>query len=273
MSNSILNSVKTGLVRVLGPGAAGALRAAGLRARDLLMRPALGNSQSDEVELIDELLRGAAVPESYCEFGFHIAEFNCARLLSRGWFGLLMDGDGPRVVAAARVLARMGCRTKALKAFLTTENVAALVHGHFGSQPLGVLSVDVDGNDYWLLQELLPLRPAMVIAEYNASFGLRSVTTPYDPVFERHAKHESGWYHGASLPAFERLCARHGYRLVKVSAGGCNAFFLHESCASAAIPTIDSHSAYCENALRNKWSGTTAEQQWARIAHLPFVTI
>lgn len=76
-----------------------------------------------------------------------------------------------------------------------------------------MLSVDVDGNDYWFLKALLPARPAVVVVEYNASFGLNPVTVPYEPAFDRMAKHDSGWYHGASITALTKLCKTHGYKM------------------------------------------------------------
>jgi hypothetical protein len=146
-----------------------------------------------------------------------------------------------------------------------------LVLDRFAPGSLGVLSIDVDGNDYWFLQKLLRLRPAVIAVEYNASMGLRPLTVPYDPSFERHEKHPSGWYHGASLAALVVLCGEHGYGLVRTSDGGVNAFFItSESAEAARIPVVSPADAYRENLLRNQWSGTSASEQWEVIRHLPF---
>jgi hypothetical protein len=107
-----------------------------------------------------------------------------------------------------------------------------------------------------------------VIVEYNASLGLRPLTVPYDRTFERHAKHPSGWYHGASITALHTLCARSGYRLVAVSDSGVNVFFMREAARS-----LEPSEAYRQNRLRNGWSSTTAPQQWQTICDLPFVTV
>jgi hypothetical protein len=135
---------------------------------------------------------------------------------------------------------------------------------------LGVLSIDVDGNDYWFLRELLAARPHVIAIEYNASLGAAPLTVPYDPEFERHAKHPSGWYHGASLAAMAKLCQGHDFKLVAIARAGGNAFFVR---ASNSLPALDPSTAYRENMLRNRLSGTTAAQQWSRIQHMPFVEV
>ena len=134
-----------------------------------------------------------------------------------------------------------------------------------------MLSIDVDGNDYWLLQELFELAPALIIIEYNASFLLHPVTVPYDRIFDRHAKHPLGIYHGASLTALTTLCAAHGYDLVGVSEAG-NAVFCRRDLTSSDGP-MRPVEAYRQNALRNRWHGTTAYQQWESVSHLPFVRV
>jgi len=110
----------------------------------------------------------------------------------------------------------------------------------------------------------------VIAVEYNASLGLEPLTVPYDAAFERHAKHPSGWYHGASITAVTSLCTQHGFKLVAVAEAGSNVFFVHQN---SPLPALDPITAYRESTLRNKWSGTTAAEQWARIKNMPFVRI
>ena len=227
----------------------------------------IGPSQSNEADLIDRLLRGRDIRPTFCEFGFTISEFNCGRLARRGWEGLLIDGDARNVEAAQDVLARSRLSVSVGQTCLDLDNLQSTLMHHFPVAP-GVLSIDVDGNDYWFLEALLPWEPQLVLVEYNASLGLRPVTVPYDRTFERHAKHPSGWYHGASITALHTLCARSGYRLVAVSDSGVNLFFMRDAARS-----LEPSEAYRENRLRNSWSNTSAPQQWQTICDLPFVTV
>jgi hypothetical protein len=131
---------------------------------------------------------------------------------------------------------------------------------------LGILSIDVDGNDYWFLDQLIDLKPSVICVEYNASFGLEPITVPYDHSFDRHQKHPSGWYHGASLSAFVKLCAGHGYGLAAVSEAGVNAFFTQNG-------NLDAAAAWKPSRLRREYSGVDHEVQWRRISHMPFIRV
>ncbi|RUV00070.1 hypothetical protein EOB36_18160 [Mesorhizobium sp. M6A.T.Cr.TU.017.01.1.1] len=235
------------------------LRSTPLRYYYHLLKARIGGApQSDESAILARL--AVNCPRTFVEFGFHPTEYNCIGLAN--FNGLLVDGDDTTVRLAKAVLSS---RIEARQSFITLDNIKTL-GAHFPK--LGVLSVDVDGNDYWFLKELLPVKPAVISVEYNASLGLNPVTVPYDPSFDRKDKHESGWYHGASITALTKLCKDHGYKLVAVSAAGGNIFFVPES---SNLPELEPAQAYRESTLRNRWSGTMAKEQWDRIKHMPFV--
>jgi hypothetical protein len=221
---------------------------------------ASARGQFDEGEILLRLTTETNAPRNFVEFGFHPREFNCAALMRRGWSGLLIDGNA-RQVADARALLPSRIRCEHL--FLTRDNLD-IVRNAFPA--LGVLSIDIDGNDYWVMERLIGIRPSVIAVEYNASFLNESVTIPYEPDFDRHRAHESGWYHGASLVALTRLAAAHGYGLAAVSAGGANAFFTESG-------DLDPLAAWRANTLRDKWSSTTPAEQWRRIKHLPLTSV
>lgn len=96
-------------------------------------------------------------------------------------------------------------------AWIDQENVDGLIRENMGAGEIDLLSIDVDGNDYWLWKAISSISPRLIVVEYNASFGpVRSVTVPYDPMFDRHRKHPSGFYHGMSLRAAEKLADAKG---------------------------------------------------------------
>ena len=229
--------------------------------RALLRRRMAGGifGQSDEAQILRRLVDAGNGPPTFIEFGFHPAEFNCAALLS-DHRGLLIDGSGSQVDDARRLLPTA---VRIERRFLTLDNLD-LVRAAFPQ--VGVLSIDVDGNDYWFLDALIDLGPTVIAVEYNASFLDHSVTVPYDAAFDRHAKHASGWYHGASLIALHRLARRYGYGLAAVASGGGNAFFTRDG-------DLDPATAWQPTALRDRSSGTTAAEQWAAICVLPFTQI
>jgi hypothetical protein len=138
------------------------------------------------------------------------------------------------------------------------------------SKEVGILSVDVDGNDYWFLEKLIHIKPAVIIAEYNSSFGLKPITVPYDPNFDRTKKHESWTYFGVSLSAINHIANQNGYSLIEVTNSGVNAFFVRND-----LLTGDDYELKPECAFREKSfsDGSRPSQQWEKIKHLEYVDV
>lgn len=170
------------------------------------------------------------LPKRFVEFGVEdYSESNTRFLMvSRNWSGLVMDGSPGNIarLRARKWFWRYGLT--ALANFVTCENVDALIAGWAGSEPVGLLHIDVDGNEYWLWDAVKCISPSIVIMEFNAVFGKdRAITIPYVPDFHRFATHYSGQYAGASLAALTHLAAIKGYALIGVNSAGNNAYFLH----------------------------------------------
>lgn len=188
-------------------------------------------------------------PKTFVDIGSG-ASGGATGVLSRelGWHGLMIDGNPDHAALAGGRFPRT--RVTAVSAFVTAENVNELVRSHGFEGEVGVLAIDIDGVDYWIWRALDACRPAIVIVEYNAYFGLtRAVTVPYRPDFTRQAlpgplrKH----YMGASLSAFVALGREKGYRLVATDEPGLNGFFLRDdvapdipACALDALPYQES---------------------------------
>lgn len=215
-------------------------------------------SQDDTHELIAALSKNS--PKTFVEFGFHPTEFNCI-LLARDpkWTGLLIDGED--YAPDAERLFHRGVQGQ--QAFLTLDNID-MVRRAF--RELGVLSIDVDGNDYWFLKALIDIEPSLICTEYNSSFGFEPITVPYDPDFDRATTHPRGWYHGASLTALAKLCASHGYGLAAVSSSGTNALFSRDG-------QLDPEMAWKPSVLRYRYSGIPHERQWQSLKEMPFETV
>jgi len=222
-------------------------------------------SQSNEAEIIARLANTYAIPKVFIEFGFGAWEFNCARLID-DWQGLLIDGDGRNVALARKVLpANMTCK----HLWLDLNNLD-VIEAYAATRDIGILSIDVDGNDYWFLRSLISIKPAMIICEYNSSFGMRSISVPYEQSFRRFKKHASGLYFGASLAALKNLCDRNGYRLVETSENGVNAFFVRGDLLDPGSVPLDLANVFREKKLKD---GSSQPQQWSTIMDLEFVEV
>jgi hypothetical protein len=133
-------------------------------------------------------------------------------------------------------------------AFITRENVDELLGGL--PRDLGLLSIDIDGMDYWIWESISVVTPRIVIVEYNSVLGTdRSVVVPYDPHFQRARAHPSWLYWGASLQALTSLAERKGYRLAGSNQAGHNAFFVRDDVAGA-IPRTTATEAWRESRYR-----------------------
>ena len=156
-------------------------------------------------------------------------------------------------------------RLEIRQAFVTGENVNALI----GGGALGVLSIDVDGMDYWLWKAVEDAAPRVVVVEYNASMGPEeSITVPYRAGFSAAEAHPSGYYHGASLAALEKLGREKGYALVAVDAAGVNAFFVLEAIRPETLRARSAAELFCQHLMRARRH--SREEQWALIRHLPY---
>jgi hypothetical protein len=99
-----------------------------------------------------------------------------------------------------------------------------------------LLSIDIDGNDYWIWEVLDVVDPDIVVCEYNSVFGdVYPITVPYSENFNRTRAHPSNLYAGAGIKALNLLASQKGYRLVGSNGAGNNAFFLRED----LFPIVD----------------------------------
>jgi hypothetical protein len=171
----------------------------------------------------------APLPDSFVEFGVENYRESNTRflLLNDNWRGLVLDGDQKCVDQIQRDEIYWRHTLTARCAFVSRENINDLIleSGFVGK--IGLLSMDIDGNDYWVWEKLDVIDPTIVIVEYNSIFGPDlAVTIPYDPKFVRHRAHYSGQFWGASLSALDLLATRKGYSLVGCNSAGNNAYFV-----------------------------------------------
>ena len=160
--------------------------------------------------------------------------------LECGWSGLMLDGDASRI-AVARALYGGG-PVSVVQAWITRESIDDVIKTHGLDGEIDLLSIDIDGNDYWIWDAIHACRPRVVIVEYNSLFGADlAVTIPYEESFN-HKKYGKGYY-GASLQALTHLAGRKCYRLVAVEPRGVNAFFLRNDVAPH-VPACDARASF-----------------------------
>jgi hypothetical protein len=194
-------------------------------------------SQFGEDGILQYLVQRVPLSARYfVEFGVEdYLESNTRFLLvNDNWSGLVLDSE-PRFVESIRKdpwLWRYDLT--ATCTFVTRENIDETLRTQVPTPDVGLLSIDLDGNDYWVWQAIVSIQPRIVVCEYNSLFGAtRAVTVPYDPTFSRGDAHFSHLYFGASLQALCRLAAAKGYAFVGCNSKGTNAFFVRNDVAQA----------------------------------------
>jgi hypothetical protein len=169
---------------------------------------------------------------------------NCANLIiNHGWIGLLFDGDESNIERGRQFYAR--CRDtftwppRLVHSWITAENVNELVQTHGFEGQMDLLSLDMDGVDWWVWRALDCVDPRVVVLEYNNLWGPeKAVTVPYEPSFVSIPTPHGRDYAGASLAAFVKLGNEKGYRLVGCQRYGFNAFFVKRGLAEDSLPEI-----------------------------------
>jgi len=210
-------------------------------------------SQWGEDGIIQDLVARVPIERKvFVEFGVETyVESNTRFLLqNNGWSGLVLDGSADNVAAIHADPDFWKHHLRAVQAFVTAENIDELLRKQGLAGDIGLLSIDVDGNDYWIWNAISVISPRIVICEYNSTFGgTRAVTVPYDPRFERTAAHASNLYFGASLAALERLGRAKGYSLVASNEAGGNAFFVRDD-VRGDVPAVTARGAWVASKFR-----------------------
>jgi hypothetical protein len=199
--------------------------------RDLTPFELKAFSQNGEDGVIAEVLRRCGARERwFVEFGASEGlENNCVALADLlGWQGLFIEA-GEREFATLEAKYRSNARVATVRSMVTAQNVARLFRDAGVPDEPDVLSIDVDGADYWIWEALEGYRPRLVVIEYNATLDpARRLVQPRD-----HGPWDGTSFFGASLGALEALGASRGYRLVHTDLTGSNAFFVREDLAAS----------------------------------------
>jgi hypothetical protein len=240
-------------------------------------------SQWGEDGILQHLLRHIAVSRKiFVEFGVEDYTESNTRflLLNDNWAGLVIDGSSNNIDYIKSDDIYWRHNLKAEHAFITRENINGLIHRNGISGEIGVLSIDIDGNDYWVWEAIDIVLPIVVVVEYNSRFGPENaVTVPYDAGFVQSAAHYSGLYFGASLAALCLLGKRKGYSFVGCNTAGNNAFFVRSELRPPNLAELTSAEGFVGAQFRQARDAhgvltfLTAEQETAILRELPLVEV
>lgn len=187
-------------------------------------------SQFGEDGIIQYLINNLNIKNKFfVEFGVeNYNEANTRFLLENdNWSGLLIEADKEKVEEIKKQDFYWKYNINVMNEFITKENINQILNKSHIPKEIGLLSIDIDGNDYWIWNEINVIDPAIVVIEYNARFGpKKNVTIPYNKNFSRSYSEYPNIYFGASLVALSNLARKKNYSLLGTNRNGNNAFFV-----------------------------------------------
>ena len=195
-------------------------------------------SQNTEDGIILYILKHIGVKtKKFVEIGIENGnECNTTNLLKNfDWSGVQIEGNKnfyqQAKVSMREILGKKIKNLELLNVFVTKKNINQILKRKNIDKEVDLLSIDIDGNDFWIWKEINIIKPRIVIIEYNSFFGPnKSATIKYDPNFNWDHKNNRSYY-GASLKALENLGKKKKYSLIGVDQNGVNAFFIRNDIA------------------------------------------
>lgn len=236
-------------------------------------KKAMSQNNNKESKILLKYAQEIGIDRSFIEFGFGPFQYNSIDLTKQNFKGLLIDGNKTSCDNINKILKSLKLNTRAICHWISLKDLSPIIDFvKQNNDKLGLLSIDIDGNDYWILKELSKnFKPQIICVEYNASFQLKNITIPYSDDFDRHDHHKSGFYHGASISAFYNLL-KGEYSLVE-NIEGLNLIFIRNDLMKIHYKALNPNQAYLENPLRNKWSRSKPKDQWEIIKNLKFIEV
>ena len=212
-------------------------------------------SQFGDDGIIQYLIRACAIvacEQRFVEFGVeNYAESNTRFLLiNDNWSGLVMDPSEQNIASISNdeISWRHDLQSKCC--CITPNNINDIFSSADFARDLGILSIDIDGMDYWVWKSLVCVEPVVVICEYNSVFGSTAkVTVPYKENFHRGLAHHSNLYFGASLAALVDLANTKGYSLIGANSAGNNAYFVRTD-RLGNLSAVSAEQGYVESKFR-----------------------
>ena len=211
-------------------------------------------SQWGDDGIIQWLVHNIDIPhKTFVEFGVENYQESNTRflLLNNNWSGLVLDGSTYNIMQIKHANYFWKHQLLAKAAFIDADNINNLLANTGFDPNIGILHIDLDGNDYWIWRAISIISPIIVIIEYNSVFGRdRPITVPYHPTFNRTQAHYSNLYAGTSLAALEHLAKEKGYAFIGCNSAGNNAYFIRRDKLNTNVREISLEQGYVESNFR-----------------------
>ncbi len=177
---------------------------------------AIKYSSLDEESIIDDYLNRINVENEYCvdiAASDGVTMSNTYFLFQRGWSGLAVEYQSVKFAKLASHYSNF-VNVNISKCLVTPENVVFLLNAHQVPENLGLLNLDIDGYDYFVLEEILSsFRPFIICVEINEKLPPPlKFTIKWEPSYVWANDH----FYGQSICQLNTLCQKYEYALVEL---------------------------------------------------------
>ncbi|MDA9804407.1 hypothetical protein N9C67_00135 [Gammaproteobacteria bacterium] len=211
-------------------------------------------SQFGDDGIIQWLTQNLEIPnKTFIEFGVEdFSESNCRFLMMNdNWSGFVMDGSELNIknLKSSYYYWKYELASKAV--FINKDNINDLIQEQEFNREVGLLHIDIDGNDYYIWDEINVIEPIIVIVEFNGIFGKdRSLSVIYDEDFIRNNSHYSNLLFGSSIKSLYQLAEEKGYSFIGCNSGGNNAYFVRNDKLNDVVKSATLEQGYVESKYR-----------------------
>lgn len=217
-------------------------------------------SQSNESKILNNLINKFEIKKNFLEIGFGPWEFNCSDIIDKN-NGYIIDANTENI----KIGKWLYKNSIFINKFIDLDNISEIIETI--NKRIDILSLDIDGNDYYIMEKLFKLNPSLIICEYNSAYHLRPISSLYKKNFDRIKENSQMLYFGCSLKGWEILMKKNGYYPVAISDSGVNAFFMKDSLIKNKKDIINIDNSFTDYDWPNN---ETHKDQWEKIKNLNF---
>ena len=182
-------------------------------------------SQNNEDGIIEHIFSKISNNEYFVELGFDFFECNSLNLIRNGWNGILVDANEDTCLKMENCLKFFYPKSnvKVLNSKINKDNINEIIFSNIMQKRIDFLSIDIDGNDYWVLEKIDTDKVNVICSEYNPWIGNNTrKVIPYNENFT----YKDDFYFGASLHSYVSLLESKHFHLIAVDSSGTNAFYV-----------------------------------------------
>jgi hypothetical protein len=194
-------------------------------------------------------------------------------IINHGWEGLLFDGDKGSVERGIKFYA-MNQATFIyppvfINAWITCDNINQLIADNGFHGEIDMLSLDIDGNDYYIMKAISVIKPRVIICEtHNVIPSNLPLTIPYKEDFYYKDGNQHEEFRSVSLLAMKNLLTEKGYRLIGAHKYGFNAIFMLNEIGRDHFPEVSVESVH-----DNPYTKLRRDKVWHEIKDLAWVKV